>query len=215
MSHLVAPGVNRYLETLVPPRPAELEAMEAYADSQKFPIIGPVCGHVCYQVARMTGARRVFELGSGFGYSTAYFARAVLENGGGEVHHVVWDKDLSTRARMHLDVLGLNAVVKYHVAEAVGALSSVDEPFDLIFCDIDKEGYPGALPVIEAKIRPGGVLVVDNMLWSGRVFDDSDRTPATEGIRTLTDRLARSPRWVTSITPVRDGLAIAWRTPAS
>ena len=213
MSDLLAPGVGRYLESLVPARPAELRAMEAHADEQNFPIIGPVCGHFCYQVARMAGARRVFELGSGFGYSTAYFARAVVENGGGEVHHVVWDETLSMRARKHLDVLGLNAVVTYHVAEAVSALSAASGQFDLIFNDIDKEGYPDALPVIESKIRPGGVLIVDNMLWSGRVLDDNDRTPATAGIRTLTARLADSPRWVTSIMPVRDGLAIAWRTP--
>src|SRR4051812_28228283 len=91
-----------YLDSLVPPRHAELIAMEAYAQQHNFPIVGPACGHFCYQLARMTNARRIFELGSGYGYSTAFFAKAVQENGGGVVHHVVWDEDLSRRARGHL-----------------------------------------------------------------------------------------------------------------
>src|SRR6478609_9953797 len=95
-----------YLDSLVPPRHPEMQAMERYAAEHDFPIVGPACAHVCYQVARMIGARRVFELGSGYGYSTAFFARAVKENGGGEVHHVVWDDALSKKARTHLAALG-------------------------------------------------------------------------------------------------------------
>mgnify|MGYP001765254061 CR=1 FL=1 len=70
-----------YIEHLIPARHPELQAMEAHGRELGFPIIGPVCGHLCYQVARMIGARRIFELGSGFGYSTAWFAQAVRENG--------------------------------------------------------------------------------------------------------------------------------------
>src|SRR5688572_8287092 len=102
--------VIAYLDALVPERPAELQKMEAYAEQHKFPIIGPACGHLCYQVARMIGARRIFELGSGYGYSTAFFARAVKENGGGVVHHVVWDEALSQRARTHLAALGYDGI---------------------------------------------------------------------------------------------------------
>jgi caffeoyl-CoA O-methyltransferase len=210
MADVLDPALTAYLDSLVPPRPPELQAMEAYAREHDFPIIGPSCGHICYQVARMIGARRVFELGSGYGYSTAFFARAVKENGGGVVHHVVWDEDLSTRARRHLAALGLDGVVDFHVAEAVAELRRTDGPFDLIFNDIDKKAYPGSLPVIEAKLRPGGVLIVDNMLWSRRVFEGNDRSPETEAILALTRALLAEP-WVTSIVPIRDGLLIAQR----
>src|SRR6476660_2420151 len=88
-----------YLDGLVPPRPPEMQAMEAYAQEVGFPIIGPASGYICYQIARMIGARRIFELGSGYGYSTAWFAKAVQENGGREVHQVVWDEQLSQMAR--------------------------------------------------------------------------------------------------------------------
>src|SRR6266536_6561632 len=122
--------VQEYLDSLVPARAAELQAMEAYAKETSFPIIGPSSGQLCYQVARMIGARRVFELGSGYGYSTAWFARAVQENGGGTVHHVVWDEELSRKARGHLGALGFEGLVEYHVAEAVETLRVTPGPFD-------------------------------------------------------------------------------------
>ncbi len=183
--------------------------MEAYAREQGFPIIGPVVGHLCYQVARMIGARQVFELGSGFGYSTAFFARAVEENGGGTVHHVVWDDDLSTRARRHLEAMGHTRTVTYHVGEAIETLRAEAGPFDLVFNDIDKHGYPASLSVIQDRLRPGGVLIVDNMLWSGRIFDTRDTTADTEGVREVTRMLTSGPRWTTSVIPIRDGVVIA------
>ena len=212
MVDLIARSVTKYLDALVPSRPAELQGMERYARETDFPIIGPASGHLCYQIARMIGARRVFELGSGYGYSTAFFARAVQENGGGLVHHVVWDEQLSTRARRHLGALGYDGVIQYHVKEAVAALRETEGPFDLIFNDIDKEGYPASLPVIEEKLRAGGVLIVDNMLWSGRIFDEGDSSPTTAGVREFTRQITTSDRWVSSLIPIRDGLMVALRT---
>jgi caffeoyl-CoA O-methyltransferase len=200
-----------YLDSLVPARSAEMQAMEAYAEKIDFPIIGPASGFLCYQVARMIGARRVFEMGSGFGYSTAWFAKAVTENGGGEVFHVVWDEELSRQAHQHLAVLGYNPVIRYHVGEAVQTLRETPGPFDLIFNDINKEGYAESLPVITEKLRPGGVLIVDNMLWHGTIFDNNNNSPATVNIRKLTGLLTRSPDWIVSLVPVRDGVVLAYK----
>jgi predicted O-methyltransferase YrrM len=209
MSALSLDRITAYLDGLVPSRPTELRRMEAIAERADFPIIGPACGHVCYLVARLTGARRVFELGSGYGYSTAWFARAVDENGGGEVHHTVWDEDLSARARTHLDRLGYGTLIRYHVAEAVGELKRARGKFDLVFNDIDKHGYPGSLPVIQRKLKPGGVLIVDNLLWDGRIFDAKDRSANTRGVRELTRRVMKDRRWTATIVPIRDGLLVA------
>ena len=211
MQDVIDRQLSDYLDSLVPTRHPELQVMEAYAAKHDFPIVGPACAHVCYQIARMTGARRVFELGSGYGYSTAFFAKAVKENGGGEVHHVVWDEDLSRKARGHLAALGVDDVVRYHVAEAVATLRETAGPFDLIFNDITKKDYPGSLPVVDAKLRRGGVLIVDNMLWSRRVLDNADQTADTLGVRDLT-RLLQQPPWVTSILPIRDGLLVALKS---
>jgi predicted O-methyltransferase YrrM len=208
---LLPPYLSAYLDSLVPPRPPEMQAMEAYAAETHFPIIGPASGQLCYLVARLAGARSVFELGSGYGYSTAWFARAVQENGGGVVHHVVWDEALSRRARGHLEALGYGAIVRYTVGEAVAALRDAEGPFDLIFNDIDKQAYPDSLPVIAAKLRPGGVLIVDNMLWHGGIFDPAERSPSAEGVRRLTALLTQDPAWIVSLVPIRDGVMVAQR----
>ena len=206
---LMDPRIGAHLDGIVPARHKRLRAMEEEAAKSDFPIIGPAAGHFCYLIARMVGARSVFELGSGFGYSTAWFARAVRENGGGTVHHSVGDEELSARARDHMEHLGFDDVVQYHVGESVAALSGVRGMVDMIFNDIDKEGYPGALDVIERKLRPGGVLITDNLLWHGRVFDESDDSPATRGVRELTRRITTSDQWDASIVPIRDGLLLA------
>jgi len=200
-----------YLDGLVPQRPPELAQMEAQAASSGFPIIGPAAGHFCYLMTRLAGARSVFELGSGFGYSTAWFARAVQENGGGVVHHTVWDPELSAEARRHLAALGLDHLVRFRVSEAVQALRETEGPFDLIFNDIDKSGYPAALEVIAGKLRPGGILIADNLLWHGRVLDPADHSADTEGVRRFTRLVTEDPRWLSSIVPIRDGLLVAVR----
>ena len=203
--------LNNYLASIVPERPSELQKMEAYAAEHSFPIIGPASGQACYQIARMIKAQRIFELGSGYGYSTAWFARAVRENGGGQVHHVVWDNDLSQMARDHLQALGYSDLVTFHVSEAVQALQETDGPFDLIFNDIEKPAYPQSVTVIEKKLRPGGVLIIDNMVWSGRIWDETEQDEATQAIRQTTKMLTTSPNWISSLLPIRDGLLVAYK----
>lgn len=204
--------VQQYLTSLVPPRPAEMQAMEAYADQTDFPIIGAAAGYACYQVARMIGAKRVFEMGSGYGYSTAWFARAVRENGGGVVHHTVWDEKLSGMAREHLLRLGYADLMQYHVAEAVETLRNTDGPFDLIFNDIDKEAYPTSLPLIKEKLRPGGVLIIDNLLWHARIFNEADQSKHTAAIRQFTKMITNDPDWIVNLIPVRDGVLVAYKS---
>jgi caffeoyl-CoA O-methyltransferase len=203
--------VQDYITSLVPPREAEMHEMEKYADKTNFPIIGPAGGYYCYQIARMIGARSVFEMGSGYGYSTAWFAKAVLENGGGVVHHTVWDEKLSKMAASHLSRLGFDGLIQYHVAEAVETLRQTDGLFDLIFNDIDKEAYPGSLPLIKTKLRSGGVLIIDNMLWHGQILDPNDHAKSTEAIRDFTKTITTNKDWIVSLAPVRDGMIIAYK----
>jgi caffeoyl-CoA O-methyltransferase len=204
-------NVQEYLASLVPPREPELQKMEEYAEKNDFPIIGPVCGYYCYQLARMIQAKSVFELGSGYGYSTAWFAKGVKENGGGLVHHTVWDEDLSKRAQGHLSALGSADLVEFHIAEAVETLRQTEGPFDIIFNDIDKEGYPDSLPVIKEKLRHGGILIIDNMLWSGRVYDSSNHDSSTEAIRRFTRDITTDLDWIVSLIPMRDGMIVAYK----
>ncbi len=211
MPEILYPEVQKYLASLVPPREPELQKMEEIAEKNDFPIIGPACGYYCYQLARMINAKSVFELGSGYGYSTAWFAKAIRENGGGIVHHTVWDDKLSKQARRHLSALGSADVVQFHNAEAVETLRQTPGPFDIIFNDIDKEGYPDSLPVIKEKLRHGGVFIIDNMLWHGQTLDPSDHESTTEAIRRFTHDITHDSDWIVSLIPARDGMIVAYK----
>jgi caffeoyl-CoA O-methyltransferase len=204
-------NIETYLDSLVPTREPEVQSMEAYAQQTGFPIVGPASGQFCYLIARLISAHRIFELGSGYGYSTSWFARAVQENGGGKVFHVVWDEQLSQQAHQHLTALGYADLIEYRVSEAIQALRETQGPFDLIFNDINKHAYPESLPVISAKLRSGGVLIVDNLLWHGHIFDPADQSPDTQGVREFTRLITTSPDWIASLVPIRDGLLIAYK----
>jgi predicted O-methyltransferase YrrM len=205
------PALTAYLEGLIPPRPPVLQEMEDYARSTRFPIVGPVVGQMFYVLTRLRGARRVFELGSGFGYSTAWFTMGVRDNGGGEVFHVVWDKRLSEAAREYLGRLGLADLVRFKTCEAVEELRQTQGQFDVIFSDIDKEGYPASLPVIKEHLARGGVMLVDNMFWRGKVFDPSVTDDATTGIRQFVTAVFADKDFVSTIVPLRDGVLLALR----
>ncbi|HUZ18234.1 MAG TPA: O-methyltransferase [Spirochaetia bacterium] len=208
---LIEKRVDEHLAELARHDDPLLNRLEARAAQTGFPIIGPVAGRFCYQVARMIGARRVFELGSGFGYSTLWFARAVQENGGGKVYHTVWDEGLSSEARSFIAEAGYESIVTFTVAEAVETLKQTEGQFDLIFNDIDKDGYPDSIPLIKDKLSVGGALIIDNMLWNGRIFDPRDRSGDTEGIRRATRLLFDDPDFVSSLIPLRDGVILALR----
>ena len=211
MPEILYDDVQDYLTSLVPPREPELLKMEEIAAKNDFPIIGPACGYYCYQLARVIAAKQIFELGSGYGYSTAWFAKAVRENGGGVVHHTVWDDKLSQQAQRHLSALGYADLVQFHNAEAVETLRKTQGPFDIIFNDIDKEGYPDSLPVVKEKLRHGGLLIIDNMLWHGQTLDSSDHEESTEAIRRFTREVTSDLDWIVSLIPARDGMIVAYK----
>src|SRR2546427_7169820 len=130
---LMDTGFASYLENLIPPRSPILQEMEAYARANQFPIVGPAVGQLFYVLTRLSGARRVFELGSGYGYSTAWFAMGVRDNGGGEGSHVVWDEGLSRAARGDLERPGGDRVARFTPGAAVTALPDTHGPVDHIF----------------------------------------------------------------------------------
>ena len=97
----------------------------------------------------------------------------------------------------------------FQVSESVLALESDGGVNDVVFMDIDKEGYLDAMPVIERKLRPGGLLLVDNVLWDGRVLDEADNSASTASIRRFNKYLANSKHWQYVVNPLRDGLGVA------
>ncbi len=201
------PAIFDYLEkTLVEPDPI-LREMGDYGRGRGFPIIGAQAGRLLHFLARTINARRVLELGSGFGYSAMWFALAV--GAGGQVVMTESDPANVERARQYFARAGLLDRVALKVGDALEIASRSDGPFDLIFCDMHKRDYPKALAVARAKLRVGGVLVYDNMLWHGRVLDQDDED--TRAVRETTRLLLEADDFFTTIVPIRDGQTLSLR----
>ena len=209
MIPLVSPELDRYLIEILPPRDPVIEEMERIANERDVPIVGPAVATLLAILARSIGARRVCELGSAIGYSTAFFAGAV--GPGGHVLYTDGSEDNAREASGYLERLGLRDRVDVRVGEAVGILEATSGEFDVVFIDIDKDGYPRALEAAAPRVRPGGYLLADNVLWSGKVIDPAVRDRATEGIREFNRRLFARRDFESVIVPLRDGVAIARR----
>jgi predicted O-methyltransferase YrrM len=211
---IVDPRVEDYMRSLLTryDEPVLLE-MEAVGKERNFPIIGRLVGVTVELLARSVGACRVFELGSGYGYSAYWFARAV--GPGGEVHGTDGNPKNEARALDYLSRAGLAEPIRWHVGDAVTSLKSVDGQFDVVYNDIDKDGYPEAWREAAERIRVGGLYLCDNVLWSGAVADpdgDHGRDRATtEAILEHNRLIAGDERYVSSIVPTRDGVMVALR----
>lgn len=209
MTPIIAPELDLYVRELVPPRDPVIAEMEAYAAEHDVPIVGPAVATLLEVLARSIGATRVFEMGSAIGYSTAFFAQAVGR--GGQVFYTDGDPKNADRARGYLERLGLADRVAFRLGDAVKSLEETTGYFDVVFIDVDKDGYPAALKAAAPRVRKGGYLLADNVLWSGRVVDASVRDAATEGIRQFNRTLFSLDEFRSVIVPLRDGVAIARR----
>ena len=200
---------DRYLLSLLSPPDGVVARMEEYALAHRFPFIGPLTGNLLGILARALEAKRVFELGSGFGYSAMHFARAMTPDG--KVICTDGDPENKQRAEKYFDEAGLGSKVEFHTGDAVTILNGFDGPFDIILMDIDKEGYPQGFRAAWPKLRPGGLFIADNILWHGAVLTD-DQQPATRGIREFTKLVYTTAGAKTSIVPLRDGVSITIKT---
>ncbi len=204
---IVHPKVARYLQLLVPPRDRVLQEMEERAEREGIPIVGPLVGRLFYQLALMTGAKRVMELGSAIGYSTMWWARGVGEDG--QVWFTDASEDNAHDAIRYLERGGVAQRVHFLVGDAVKCMKSVKGKFDVVFCDIDKPGYPAALRAAMPRLKRGGLLVVDNTLWSGRVTSRWGGGASTKAVRRLNKLTYASDDWAfTVLIPLRDGVSV-------
>ena len=211
---IVDPRVEEYMRSLLSryDEPVLLE-MEAEGTERHFPISGRLVGVTVELLARSVGAGRVFELGSGFGYSAYWFARAVGPRG--EVHCTDGDPDNRPKALGYLSRAGLADPIRWHVGDAVTKLAEVEGELDVVYCDIDKEGYPDAWRAARERVRVGGLYLCDNVLWSGQVAepeaDHGRDEKTTDAILEHNRLIAEDERYVSSIVPTRDGVFVALR----
>lgn len=203
----VEPRVADYIDSLANRGGEPLTAIESEGLKDDWPIVGAAEGSLLHILARAVRARRILELGTAIGYSGTWFARALPP--GGELITVEADPKTAKIAEANLERTGVRDRVTILVGPAQEVLEDLDGPFDLIFVDINKDGYPQVLEPCIRRLRVGGILVTDNVLWSGKVPDPKDRSKDTVAIRTYNKRLANDPRMLAAILPERDGVSVA------
>lgn len=204
---IVDPQIDEYLLRLSgPPHPVEAE-MRRYAEERGgFPLVGPVVGGLLRQLALLVSARRVFEVGSGFGYSALWFARGLDPSG--TVVLTDFDRENLERAHAFLGKAGLLDRCRFEPpGDALEALARAEPGLDLVFLDLEKKDYPRALALALPKLRRGGLLVADNVLWGGAVAR-GETDPATEGLREFVRVITGSEGLVTTVLPLRDGVSV-------
>lgn len=205
MGGITVPEVEDYIYAMLPPRDEILTEMEQEAARAKLPIVGPAVGRFLYQLATIAKAKKVFEMGSSIGYSTVWWARAVGE--GGRVIYTDGDKKTADKARQYFERAGVSEQITVRVGDALEILSEEKEAYDIVFVDVDKVDYPRVLRLALPKLKSGGVLVADNVLWSGKVRKPNP-DESTRAILEFNRLIYGSKDLFATILPLRDGVAV-------
>ena len=204
MSNMVI-DPEAYFKQLTPSRDTLLRELEAEAEREKIPIIGPVVGQLLLILVYAAGARRILELGTATGYSAIYLARG-SSDAKGHIVTIEQDAHFAARARANFEAAGVGDRVEIRVEDALECINNLTGGYDFVFIDIEKKDYRRALPALERLIRPGGLLVADNV-----AFADAD--PFNQAI-------SRSSMWqavpifgyLPRHSPEHDGLYIALKS---
>lgn len=205
MGGITVPEVEDYIYAMLPPRDEVLNEMEVEAARNDVPIVGPAVARVLYQLAIISGAKKIFEMGSAIGYSTIWWARAVGD--GGRVVYTDGDRKNADKARRYFDRAGVSKRITVRVGDALEFLSEEKEQYDIIFNDVDKIDYPRVLRLALPHLKNGGLLITDNVLWSGKVSQPNpdDHTKAILEFNKLS---CESKELFTTILPLRDGVSV-------
>jgi len=211
MSQITSPLILDYLAGLRRFPHSELEVVAAEGHERKLPIVDPQTGALLHALTRASGARRVLEIGTAIGYSGLWIATALPDDG--MLITLERDQDRAAAARGHFEAAGVDDRVSVMVGDASRYLHKVAGPFDLVFQDGDKAQYEPMLPRLLDLLRPRGILITDNVLWSGEVVpglvSPPQRDPGdTAAIAAYNKRLAADDRSFTTFLPVGDGVAL-------
>jgi caffeoyl-CoA O-methyltransferase len=204
--YIVNPQIEEYLKSLSPPDDTILKEMEELGRERSFPIVGPLVGKLLLQLALAIGAERIFEMGSGFGYSAYWFAKALGDNG--TLFFTEFSNDNARLALNFFKRAKIDNRIKIQVGDSLSILDRTPGHFDLIFNDIDKEYYPLVVDKAYKRLRKGGLLIADNILWFGRVLKVDDSS-STKGVKEFTRLLLSEKGFLTTIIPIRDGISIS------
>jgi caffeoyl-CoA O-methyltransferase len=199
--------VEDYLYELLPKRDAVVNEMEEYAAQHDVPIIGPAVARLLTLLVQISGAERIFEMGSAIGYSTIWLARAAGPQA--KVFYTDGNPENARRAQDYFRRAGITKRVHVQVGDAIALLKKTPGKFDFIFNDVNKHQYPAALHAALPKLRRGGLFLTDNTLWSGKAARPAAPGDAdTRGVQELNRLVYASKDLFSVLVPLRDGVTI-------
>ena len=212
MPPLTAVPVQDYLASLRHDPHPRLEVIAEEGRAEGLPLVFPDTGALLHAVALANGAKRILEIGTAIGYSTLWLGTALPA--GGTLISMEMDAARAARARDHFAAAGLGDRISVMVGDATRFLHKVAGPFDMIFQDSDKQLYEPMLDRLVELLRPGGVLLTDNVLWDGEVVPGFVAQPKkkpqdTVAIAAYNQRLAGDPRLSTTFLQVGDGVSLS------
>jgi caffeoyl-CoA O-methyltransferase len=212
MSFIVEPGVEQYAEEHTSPDGELFERLAAETHEKTTApqmMVGRLEGRFLGTLVRSLRARRVLELGTFTGYSSISMALALPA--GGRIVTCDVNEETTAIARRYAEEAGVDDRIDYRLGPALETIAGLDGPFDLVFIDADKPNYVNYYDATVPLLADGGLMVVDNTLWSGQVADTDDQDENTLAIRALNDRVLQDPRVENVLLTVRDGMNLVWR----
>lgn len=208
MIPITDPRIESYLRKMVPEADPRLAAMEEKARETGLPIVDRLVGRLLYLLARLKQPALVVELGSGFGYSAYWFARAVSIRS--KVVLTDYSEENIAFARRLFDDAGLSNRAEFRAGDAVRIGREYDN-IDILFIDIDKHQYPEAIEAMLPRLAPNALVIADNALWHGNVAEEGEPDRETSAILRFNDFMFSHEEFFTSIVPLRDGVLLAYR----
>jgi len=199
--------IEEYLKKMSPVPHPVLADMEEYGSKRNFPIVGPLVGRFLYSVIEFGHIHTILECGSGFGYSAAWMALALPENS--TITCIEYSDENILKAKEFLKKLDILHKVTFIQGEAMDVVRKNKQSYDLIFNDIDKKQYPKILPLLIERLRTGGILISDNVLWKGMVAEENPDDERAQHIKEFNRLLYDHKSLFTSIIPLRDGLSFS------
>ncbi len=178
----------------------------AWSDAAGTMMIDAAEGQLLRMLAALVGARRVLEVGTFGGYSALALAEALPPDG--HVDTLELDPAYAAKAIEHIEGAGEAQRITVHVGIALDTLERLEGPYDLAFIDADKSAYPEYYERVVPLMRPGGLIVADNVFRHGRVLEADSNDPSVTGMRAFNDRAATDPRVDTVMLTVRDGISL-------
>lgn len=207
MIPITDPRIEEYLMGLAPEEEPALLEMERRAKELAFPIVDRLVGRLLYLLTRLRQPRLVVELGSGFGYSAWWFARAISIMG--KVVMTDYSPTNIAYARTMFQKSGLIDRLDFRVGNAL-EIGRDYRDIDILFIDLEKHQYREAVEAMIPRLSPHALVIADNALWYGRVAEGDD-DPETRGIREFNNFMTGRKDFFTTILPLRDGVMVAYR----